>query len=293
MVACQVKIIRFVMRHILVPTDFSDASRNAYRFAREMAKQLQLPIRLVHCYLPEVDPAFPYLGINSKEFLAGRSERLWRFSESLSNGATDNETITGVSVHAEITPGPPTREIVRLGEAPDVAMIVMGSTGEHGMAGQLLGSVSTHVARKAPCPVLLIPQEATFRGFRHVLFSSSYESVEEHILEQVKTLIKQFRSAIHFVHIRETGEQNDYEDVEEHIFDFFFAGKEPGFAVHMHTIDADRVTEGISHYAAEHDIDLIMMVAPRRSFWESLLHRSKTRAMALHPQLPLLIYHVR
>ncbi|MBV8464175.1 MAG: universal stress protein [Acidimicrobiales bacterium] len=51
--------------------------------------------------------------------------------------------------------GHPGRELCRLAETADADAIVMGSRGRGGIKRALLGSVSDHVVRNAPCPVVV------------------------------------------------------------------------------------------------------------------------------------------
>ncbi|MCB0629489.1 MAG: universal stress protein [Saprospiraceae bacterium] len=278
------------MKYILVPTDFSPTAKTAYHFAVEMARYKRLPIKLIHCYIPETDPAFPYMAVNTQEFLDARQELITRFRQH-TPAPHDGGMIVPVEVSTEIKAGYPTEEIVRMSEDPDMDMIVMGTTGEHGLAGQLFGSVSTHISRKAYCPVLLVPKGVTFNGLKNILFASSSEAVHDGVLQRLKDLAILFGSSVHFVHVRETNDKTDYQDVEEHIFDFFFGESEPVFAFNMDMISADDAVEGLNKYVKLKNIDLTVMVSPRRSFWEGILHRSKTKAMVLNTDIPMLVFH--
>lgn len=51
--------------------------------------------------------------------------------------------------------------IIQLAMEVRASFIVLGTYGQHGIAGWLLGSVAESVLRQAPCPVLLVPPEAT------------------------------------------------------------------------------------------------------------------------------------
>lgn len=278
------------MKYILVPTDFSSTARSAYHFALEIAKRKQLPIHLVHCYIPETDPAFPYLAINSQEFLDTRRELINKFRQH-TPAPHEGGVMTTVDVKTEIMAGYPTEEIVRMSQDPNVELIVMGTTGEQGLAGQLFGSVSTHISRKAYCPVLLVPNGVSYNGLKSILFASSAEAVHDGVLQRLKDLAILFNSSVHFVHVREPNDTADYQAVEEHIFDFFFGESEPVFAFNMDVINAENAVEGLNKYAKLKRADLTVMVSPRRSFWESILHRSKTKAMALNTDIPMLVFH--
>jgi nucleotide-binding universal stress UspA family protein len=50
-------------------------------------------------------------------------------------------------------------ELCRLAEEVDADVIVMGTRGRGGVRRALLGSVSDHVVRHAPCPVLVVGAE--------------------------------------------------------------------------------------------------------------------------------------
>lgn len=278
------------MKYILVPTDFSPTAKNAYHFALEVAQAKGLRIRLVHCFLPDVDPAFPYMGVNSVEFIAAKEELIDKFKQH-TLAPHDGGVMTRVEVDTDILPGYPTEEIVKLSKSGEVAMIVMGTTGEHGLAGKLFGSVSTHISRKAHCPVLLVPNGAHFNGFKEILFASSYEAVHPNVLKQLKDLSMLFGSSVHFVHVREPNETINYQEIEERIFDFFFGEDDPVFAFNMDMVHSENAINGLNNYAKLRQVDLTVMVSPRRSFWENMLHKSKTKAMALNTSIPMLVFH--
>jgi nucleotide-binding universal stress UspA family protein len=61
------------------------------------------------------------------------------------------------SVTVQSVSGTPTEELLRA--ARDADMIMVGSRGAGGFTYPLLGSVSSRVAHRAHCPVVVIPSE--------------------------------------------------------------------------------------------------------------------------------------
>ncbi|PPK71475.1 universal stress protein [Actinokineospora auranticolor] len=59
------------------------------------------------------------------------------------------------SVWRRLLVGSPGAELVRV--ASDSALLVVGSCGTGGALATLLGSVSAHCVRHAPCPVVVVP----------------------------------------------------------------------------------------------------------------------------------------
>ena len=62
----------------------------------------------------------------------------------------------GLTVEARVLTGDPREEVVRAAEEWPADLVVLGARGLSAMAGLLLGSVSTAVARHAPCPVVVV-----------------------------------------------------------------------------------------------------------------------------------------
>ena len=141
------------VQHILLPLDFSESSLGTIPYARDLAARCQASLTAMHVFddvdLPGFYGDFP----NPLPTAAPEIEERVR--------ATLREAV-------EKAPGPdvPVAFVVRRGPAPDVIvdeaenravdLVVMASHGHSGVERLLLGSVSEHVLRAAPCPVLLM-----------------------------------------------------------------------------------------------------------------------------------------
>lgn len=67
-------------------------------------------------------------------------------------------SLAGVDVTAQVVPGHAATVLIEM--AHDAELLVVGSRGRGAITGMLLGSVSEHVVRHAPCPVVVIRSEA-------------------------------------------------------------------------------------------------------------------------------------
>lgn len=139
---------------ILCPTDFSDCSRAAVDFARELAKQLGARMRLVHVFqLPQ------YVGWEDGMTLAAASAQfltdLRGRADAQLREVAERCRQDGVQTEAELVEGVPYQHIVRMSEAAD--LVVMGTHGRTGLQRMVLGSVAERVVRLAKCPVVSVP----------------------------------------------------------------------------------------------------------------------------------------
>ncbi len=270
-----------MLKRILVPTDFSANARHACAYAQALAKSIpDATIQLIHVFMPNVETEFPTMSTPLVDHLKVREEMLREFAEEV--GEKDPELLVGFAAD----------EITRLSEQMD--LVVMGTTGENGMLSQWFGSVSSAVAQRAVCPVLLIPPDTHFKHFQQILYASSFDSMDQKMLHKLLNFNSGFNAAVHFVQVRENAKEQTFQKTKEEIFRQLFQGGEPGFAFQMSEIDADSVQQGLSDYATQHAIDLVVMAHRRRGFWKGFFHHSQTKDMILNvKELPLLIFHLQ
>jgi nucleotide-binding universal stress UspA family protein len=145
------------LQRILVPTDFSDCSRLAVRYAVALAEAFGSEVHLVHvlqdlvALTPEPGMSFPPPGDYLVELRTSAEQSLAQMPEG--------DAVDACPVVRRVLQGPPFVEIIRYAREQDVDLLVVGTHGRSGLAHMLLGSVAEKVVRKAPCPVLTVRPE--------------------------------------------------------------------------------------------------------------------------------------
>jgi len=147
-------------RSVLVAVDFSPASLQAIRLARQWAPGANL--LLLHAF------ELPYEG---KLSFAGVEEQVIRHyidqdAEVRRRRLHDLAAVAGLApadYSARVMHGDPSQQIVALEQEYDADLIVVGKHGTHVAEELLLGSVTNHVLAESQCDVLVIcdPREAT------------------------------------------------------------------------------------------------------------------------------------
>lgn len=273
------------LRSIVAPTDFSEISFNALAYAKSIAAVQSAGLSLVHVHQAQAIAPGPFPVPASQEDVEWKNGQLDSF---LGRPVYTNGFESGrVPMRKELLIGPVVEEIRRLSELSDSDMIVMGSTGKTNLLNRLFGSVSSEIARRASCPVLLVPAEARFRGFRQIIFAGNYEPREERVLPRLLSFARRFDSQVQYVHVNTNAEQ---EYVVNKI-PLLPVGESRQNISELTTIESSDILDGLLRYAAEQKADLIAMSTTQRSFMEELFHRSVTRKAVLHIQIPLLIMH--
>ena len=144
----------FAIKHILVPTDFSDTSEHALVAAIELARMFQARLTLLHVW------SVPNMGY--AEGLTWPLDDMARAARS----ALDEVQARTIKIHAAtdsvLQIGSEWGQILETAKGHNVDLVVMGTHGRHGLSRVFLGSVAERVVRLSPVPVLTIrdPLEA-------------------------------------------------------------------------------------------------------------------------------------
>ena len=135
-----------MFKTILFPTDFSDVSKTALKYIKQLKEGGAETVILLHV----IDQRSLYAldqttGMNSLELergiMAGANEEMKEIEKDLKE--------SGFKVKTLLQTGFPLREILKVEKEEDVSIIVIGSHGKSNLEEMFLGSVSENA--KNPC----------------------------------------------------------------------------------------------------------------------------------------------
>lgn len=278
------------MKKIIVPIDFSAASKNAFAYACAFVENSKHTLKVVH--IGEIESL---IGVTLPSFIDEiRNRQKRKLDQFVKEWQVDryakNEKV--FVIEQEVVMGKPAKELIRMSKEEDCDFIIMGTTGSKGPLQNFLGTISTSVSQKAHCPVWLIPPSVSFVGFDSILYAGNYESAETKTLNAIIKLSNDFESKIHLVHINNPEKNSLNWKFEELILDQLFKKKAADLHVELHTVHHESFWQGINEYVLQKGIDLIVMVTHHRKFWDRLYHKSMTKSMLLHTKVPMLVLHL-
>lgn len=141
------------IKKILVPTDFSDLSVEAVRYAMSLSEMYGADLVLFHAVDDAPVLAFHTMELTSDFVLDDTAKTAERHLEEFAR-SHDIRSHYGLSL--VIRRGNPYDEITRYASEENVDLIVMATHGRTGLAHVLLGSVAEKVVQHADIPVLTI-----------------------------------------------------------------------------------------------------------------------------------------
>jgi nucleotide-binding universal stress UspA family protein len=141
--------------NILYPTDFSDLSLHAMKYATFLCEKLGATLHCLHVvddsylqyWLAADMPAMP-VGPPVEEVMAAGRKQLEEFVAA--------HAPAGVKVVQAVRRGRPFLEIINHAREKSVDLVVMGTHGRTALRQVLMGSVADKVLHKSPCPVMTV-----------------------------------------------------------------------------------------------------------------------------------------
>jgi nucleotide-binding universal stress UspA family protein len=146
---------------ILLPTDGSKYANNAAKHAIWLASKSGSELIVLEVIetsslvgLPAED-----LIIKIKEMLKEEARRsLEEVSEMVTQTKQEGKNQKEFKLSLKTKEGSPADIIIKTIKEENIDLVVMGTSGKHGLDRFLLGSVTEKVVRSAPCPVLVVPR---------------------------------------------------------------------------------------------------------------------------------------
>jgi nucleotide-binding universal stress UspA family protein len=192
------------LRTVLVAADFSESSREAFRFACSLSREGTTSVLVFHVVEPRSVAEQPvYLGDRTVHFTAAPPDRahLEALRERLREAYVPERAI---DVEYRVKEGHPVEELLRLEQDPGWDLIVLGTRGRTGLRHLLAGSVAEKVLRGARCPVLALRsrvQHAQSAPISTVLHPTDFSELSRSALKVSRELARDLGARLVLLHI--------------------------------------------------------------------------------------------
>jgi nucleotide-binding universal stress UspA family protein len=282
------------IKRILVPVDFSQNSTAAFQYALDLCEKLnkkaastqQALIKVIH--VCETIGAEPSNGILHNSPVLEKDMREFVEQNIIEDGDGAVITRRKVNIETDIYYGSPSARIVKLADE-GFDLIVMGMVGEKTFNEIIFGSVATHVAQNAHCPVLLVPEGKHFTKIQNLAYACDFDHKSFKHPALVADVAQLFNAHVHLVFVKTFDKTKKDYSTDLADMKVVFAKQAPTLKFNGYIIEEDDVFYGINNFSKEHNIDMIVMITKNYKFWERLFHPSVTKELAMYSELPLLV----
>ena len=287
------------IRRILCPTDFSEFSDMAFRYALSIAQHYRGKLFVQHVVEswqhPEAAfvPGHYYLEFQSRLLHKGEDE-VQRFVKHHASNGIQPEPVIEQGIAAD--------SILALAEAQKVDLIVMGTHGRRGFDRLMVGSVTERVLRKAACPVLAVHKPShDFLSSRdqdpshlnRILFCTDFSENSLRALSHALSLTAEYNAELTLLHVlKDGGSSIDEAAAMEHLDNLIPPEKlKAGRIRSRSVVRRGSAYEQIIQLALEAQTDVVIMAVRGHGALNAAVFGSTTyRVIQLGP-CPVLAVH--
>lgn len=260
------------MTTVIVPVDFSETSLHAARYAAQLlVGQYGVTLLLYHSY------GKPAEGEKSGKMLEDLKTDLMR------DHIVKIETLN----HEEQDFVDGLQRAVRHRKAD---LVIMGMRGRSPLAQVFFGSDTLKVVATKVCPVLIVPENASFSPIRNVMLTSDFhDAFNTTPSAPIKDILSRFLPKLHVVNVDKDHYISITEEYEKEKQELIMMFRE--FNPEFYFMRLFDVEQAINLFAENKKIDLIITVQRNKSFMENIFRRSRSEILSYQSKIPILAMH--
>jgi len=270
------------IKRILLPTDFSECSKNALKYASEIAGKIDARVTLIHVIDPpfnfpsNIDGVIDYLQENAEQHLENMKEKVSEYQPKKK-----------IKVDTKIRIGKPISQILEAISDLKIDLVILGSATQNPARKVIFGSVSTDVMLRSNKPVIAIPENISSVDFSKILFTTNFRPKDMKNLEKLAEFARHFGSTIDVLHV---SEKDDLEtDIKFRGLKELAAEKKVYDKLKFHLITNKDAFDGISEYVKSNGISMMVMNRYRKSIVGMLLDKNYAKQFSIYSTVPLFV----
>ena len=274
------------MKTILVPTDFSTCSNNAVNYAIGLAEKFNSKIIIHHsCHLPTLTIEAPFEEITEDQIFSAAKTNIKDYF--------NNKNLNNLKIEIEenISFGLAVDNIVSISKNKNIDLIVMGTKGASNIEELMLGSNTSSVMEKAPCPVIAVPQNAEYKDIKKMVFATDYQENDILSISFLSNIAKKYNSEILVVH-ESVVTQTD--NLERDLFKKFKNDVLENVSyenISFKLIIGFDLSKDLNLILEENNADILAISTRKRNIFIKFFERSLTKKMTHHTKIPIIAFH--
>ncbi|MDR9366954.1 MAG: universal stress protein [Balneolaceae bacterium] len=270
------------MKHLLVPTDFSENAEHAYPYALNIAAKTGSRVT----FWLTVEEPFDF-ATRVEEKMKGIREYAQTKFEKMISEFNKMDEYSALEIDYKVVKGKMLSGILKGIHKIKPDWVIMGTKGSTGLKKILFGSNASRVVSESPVPVLVIPNESHFDEFQKIVFTTEYQENDLELLHSIVEFAKLWNSTIRVLHVSQ--EKNLKSAIMQRGFREMIQDQINYKKLEFNLEYASNFLEGITGYQAPGGCSLLAMGRYDLDFLNQIFDYSETKAMSFYSQTPLLV----
>jgi nucleotide-binding universal stress UspA family protein len=273
---------------ILVPTDMSDFSAQALRYAAALRERLGSTVTLL--YADETHFPIDVMEIPLGAYLEQAPQTTARLAEKLRSYAHDH--LGSCAVETLVIRDTPARAIVRTARDMRADLVVMGTHGRSGWRRALLGSVAESVLHETDRPVLTVTPAVPSHGhppaIRRIVCPVNFTFIAREALQHATALAQAFEAELLIVYVTEGSHSPHLREIEAAFALWVDPAVRARARYSLTLVPEGDPAERVLATAREAEADLIVLGAQHRYFSDATVIGTTTERITRFARCPVL-----
>jgi len=275
------------MKNILLPTDFSKNAFNAIEYAVQLFENEDCTFHLLNTFTAGAYSMASFADGHSslmlEEITRKNSEsELLEIEKRLKTKFENPRHTFKKSAAFNLL----TDEIIAVVKKRDIDLIVMGTKGATGAREVFLGTNTMFAIKKAKCPIIAVPEEFSFIQPKGVLFPTDLKfSIKNENLNLLKSICINHQSHLTILNVDYGESLSTEQEKLKNDFAKFLENINHNF----HTAEDADLVEAVEQFQREQEINFLVMIQNKHSFFENLLFKPVIKQMVYHTNLPFMV----
>ncbi len=276
------------MQQFLIPTDFSWNAWNATAYAMRFFKNEKGAFYFLHVddSLQRGDENLHYLGVSIRNEVPDHlnSEMFEWMQKVYTHFPNPNHTFKYAIIQAPFIDG--IRDFIY---QKQIDFIVMGTKGASGLKEMTLGSKTGAVITRVKCPILVIPERASFKKPLTVGFPTDFNMLyKQKVIDTLRDVSQVSHSSIKILRVAQTQKPLDnFQNSNREVLKQELKDIPHSF----HVIEDPNLENALQSFVTTMQIDMIAMIAKNLNFFQQILFKPRVAKISYHIHIPFLVLH--
>ena len=261
------------MQAIIAPTDFSDISLNAVKYAADMALSLNARLLVIHA---------TELPFNRKHDYSKLTEDALEIERKLDLIKSNliKRTCGKIPVSSKQVSGLIENEIIKMCDYVNPLAVIMATHGTTFKENFFTGSITVYLSKNLTCPTIIVPEGIKYKQVKKILLTSDLENLYDMPVEKIVNTVNIFKAALDIVHVYNNEEKFEVMSARISELADYLKSVNPQF----HFIKNENVFNAVLNFARENNADLILTIPRKHVFF----YKSKSKQLIFNSPLAVM-----
>lgn len=279
------------MKHILIPTDFSENAWNAIEYAIHFFETSPCYFYLLHVNTPtyQSNDALGVFNSTTVSNTHSQNQAKKRLSETIKRINKNVPLNINHKFFTIIDNNFLINSIRKQVEEKKIDFIVMGTKGASDFQKIAIGNNTGNVITRVKCTTLVVPKNAKYVNLKEIAFPTDYSFFyPSETLQPITDIIEGKKAAVRVAHLDKVGiKLNENQQRNKDFLDDYFVGAKHSF----HSLTNARIEYAMQEFVESKKVNLITMLAKNLNYFQKILFHPLGAKINYYTDIPFLVLH--